>query len=448
MAGKLYFSLIAGNSKEARGIMSCVFFPPQGLVLPVVLLRIKKNGMKLYSSRQMAGSFFLSVFLGFVSLSCKKGDDTPPPAVPVVNIENASTVRTTAAGTMHFAISLDKTTTVPVSFNYSLTDGTATAPRDFMAASGTITIPAGRSNAEIAVQIKGDQTDSRQDNLEFTVQLSNPKGCILGIASAKGSIITENGQNFVTDNTGFSTPNTYPGMTLTWSDEFSGTALDASNWNYEIGNGSGGWGNNELQHYTSSTKNVFVSNGNLVIEARKEPVGGFQYSSARITTQNKKTFTFGRVDIRAKLPRGKGIWPALWMLGSNINAVGWPASGEIDILELLGQEPNKSYGYLHYGPSVAAHASRGNSYTLNSGTFYDQFHVFSMEWKQDQIKLFVDNNNFLTVNKSDLGTTPYPFNAPFFFIFNVAVGGNWPGSPDATTTFPQRMIVDYVRVFQ
>ena len=349
---------------------------------------------------------------------------------------------------MHFSKTLDKTTSAAVSVDYSLVDGSATAPRDYVATAGTVSIPANQSNAEVAVQIKGDPTDTRQDNLTFTVQLSNPKGCTLNVSSAKGTIVTEDGLNFVTDNTGFSTPSTYAGLNLVWNDEFSGTALDAGSWNYEIGNGPGGWGNNELEYYTNSSKNVFVSNGNLVIEARKESVGGFNYSSARLTTQNKKSFTYGRVDIRAKLPRGKGIWPALWMLGNNITSVGWPASGEIDIMEYLGQETNKTYGTLHYGASTATHGSKGSFYTLSSGAFYDQFHVFSMEWKLDQVKLFVDNNLFLTVNKSDLGSSPYPFNAPFFFIFNVAVGGNWPGSPDGTTSFPQRMIVDYVRVFQ
>jgi len=392
----------------------------------------------------------LLVLFGSAALSCSKDSNTPttPAVVPTVKIENASLARTASAGTMHFNVSLDKTTTVPVSVDFTLQDGTATSPKDYTSASGTVTIPANQSNAEVAVQIKGDPTDTRQNNLEFTVQLSNPKGCTLGVSSAKGTILTEDGMNFTTDNAGYSTPLTYPGYTLLWNDEFSGNSLNASDWNYETGNGASGWGNNELEYYTNSPKNVFVSNGNLVIEARKEAIGGFNYSSARITTQNKKAFTYGRVDIRAKLPKGKGIWPALWMLGSNITTVSWPACGEIDIMELLGQEPAKMYGTLHYGASSATHGSKGTSYTLPSGTFYDRFHVFSMEWKQDQIKLFVDDNLFLTVNKADVGSSPYPFNAPFFFIFNVAVGGNWPGSPDATTTYPQRMIVDYVRVFQ
>lgn len=387
--------------------------------------------------------------LSLTSLSCGKGgDNTPPTVVPAVKIENASLERTTSDGIMHFTVSLDKTTTVPVSVNYSLTDGTATSPKDYTAASGSITIPANQFSAEISVQVKGDPTNTRQDNIDFTIQLSNPKSCTISVNSAKGTIITENGTNFTTDNTGFTTPNNYAGKTLVWSDEFSGSVLNSNDWNYEIGNGSGGWGNNELEYYTNSTKNAFVSNGNLIIEARKESVGSFNYSSARLTTANKKFFTYGRIDIRAKLPKTKGIWPALWMLGTNIGSVGWPASGEIDIMELLGQDPSKAYGTLHFATSSAGHDSRGSSYILSGSSFYDQFHVFSMDWTQDQIKLYVDNNLFLTVAKADLGTSPYPFNAPFFFIFNVAVGGNWPGNPDATTTFPQRMIVDYVRVFQ
>lgn len=392
---------------------------------------------------------FLMLASSLVSLSCGKGGggDTTPAVIPNVKVENASATRTTSDGTMHFTISLDKTTTVPVSVDYKLVDATATAPKDYATSSGTVTIPANQASGEITVQIKGDATDTRQDNLYFTIQLSNPKNCKLSTASANGIIITEDGTNFTTDNTGFNTPNTYPGMTLVWSDEFNGNSLNTNDWNYEIGNGSGGWGNNELEYYTNSTKNAFVSNGNLIIEARKEAVGSFNYSSARLTTANKKFFTYGRIDIRAKLPKTKGIWPALWMLGSNIGTVGWPASGEIDIMELLGQEPSKAYGTLHYGTSAATHGSKGNSYTLNGSTFYDQFHVFSMDWAQDQIKLYIDNNLYLTVTKTDIGN-PYPFNAPFFFIFNVAVGGNWPGNPDGTTTFPQRMIVDYVRVFQ
>ncbi len=387
----------------------------------------------------------LLFFLLAVVLSCSKKEDPAPAVKPSIKIEDASQARGASVNVMHFRVTLDKTTTISVSVDYSLKDGTAKAGKDYTSASGTVTFAPNQSNAEITVQITGDPTDTRENNIGFTVQLSNPKNGTIGDGTATGTIITENGSNFVTDNSGYSTPDNYPGYALAWSDEFNGNTLNTNDWNYEIGNGASGWGNNELEYYTNSPKNVLVSNGNLIIEARNESMSGFNYTSARLTTQNKKQFQYGRIDIRAKLPKGKGIWPALWMLGSNINTVPWPGSGEIDIMELLGHEPSKMYSTLHYG--TAAHASRGNSYSLSNGSFYDQFHVFSMKWQADKVQVLVDDNLVLEVNKSDVGTD-YPFNAPFFFIMNVAVGGNWPGSPDATTTFPQRMIVDYVRVFQ
>jgi beta-glucanase (GH16 family) len=328
-----------------------------------------------------------------------------------------------------------------------LSDATAISPNDYVASSGTITIPAGKTQTTIDVQIKGDPTNMRRNNLKFNVQLSKPVSCTIGTSTATGSILTEDGTYLPTDNAGYTTPLSYPGYTLAWSDEFSGNNLDLNVWNQEIGNGSGGWGNNELEYYTNSLKNVFLSNGNLIIEARKEAISGFNYSSARLTTQNKKSFKFGRIDIRAKLPVSKGMWPALWMLGSNISSVGWPACGEMDIMELIGAYPGRVYGTMHWKNSGGAHASKGTNYNLSSGDFSQQFHVYSMVWAQDLIKCYVDDQLYLTVSATDVGAT-YPFNADQFFIFNVAVGGNWPGPPDATTQFPQRMFVDYVRVFQ
>jgi len=389
------------------------------------------------------------MFFSVALFSCGKkgGNDTPAPVVPAIKIDDASQPRTTTAGVMHFELTLDKTTSVPVSVDYTLVDGTAKSPADYTNASGTVTFPANQSRAQLDVQIKGDPNDTRQNNIDFTVQLSNPKSATLQVNSARGTIITENGTNITTDNTGYTTPTSYPGYTLAWSDEFSGSSVDLNNWNYESGNNNG-WGNNELEYYTSSTKNSFVSNGNLVIEARKEPINGFNYSSARMTTQNKKQFTFGRIDIRAKLPVSKGMWPALWMLGSNINTVGWPASGEIDIMELIGVSPNRVYGTMHWKNTGGTNSNKGFQYDLNTGNFSQQFHVFSLVWTQDTLKWYVDDQLYYTGTKNDVGAANYPFNAPEFFIFNVAVGGNWPGPPDASTEFPQRMFVDYVRVFQ
>jgi beta-glucanase (GH16 family) len=167
-----------------------------------------------------------------------------------------------------------------------------------------------------------------------------------------------------------------------------------------------------------------------------------------MTTQNKKQFKFGRIDIRAKLPVGKGIWPALWMLGANISTVGWPSCGEIDIMELVGTFPSRVTGTMHWKGVGGDRQLKGANYNLSSGNFSQQFHVFSIVWSTNSIKWYVDDQLFLSNSISDVGAANYPFNADQFLLFNVAVGGDWPGSPDGTTTFPQRMFVDYVRVFQ
>ncbi|MCX6222860.1 MAG: family 16 glycosylhydrolase [Bacteroidia bacterium] len=392
--------------------------------------------------------------LCIIFISCsKKSDTTPVPdpgqtVLPEVSVLNVSQPITTNSTTLQFYINLNKSSTSVVSVDYSLVDGTAVSPKDYVSASGTLTIPAGKVQATVDVQVKGDPTNLRRANVQFALQLSKPVQCTLATTTAYATILTEDGTYLPTDNTGYSTPMTYSGYTLTWSDEFSGSTLDLNTWEQEIGNGSGGWGNNELEYYTNSPKNCFLSNGNLIIEARKEAIGGFNYSSTRMKTQDKKTFKFGRIDIRVKLPVGKGIWPALWMLGSNITSVGWPACGEMDIMELIGTYPSRVYSTMHWKSASGAHASKGLNYNLTSGDFSQQFHVFSMVWTQDLIKNYVDDVLFLTVSSADVGASNYPFNANQFFIFNVAVGGDWPGPPDASTPFPQRMFVDYVRVFQ
>jgi beta-glucanase (GH16 family) len=202
-----------------------------------------------------------------------------------------------------------------------------------------------------------------------------------------------------------------------------------------------------LQYYTSSIKNSFIADGYLIIEARSENYGSNKYTSARIISKDKRTFTYGRIDIRAKLPKGKGIWPALWMLGNNISQLNWPACGEIDIMELLGHESNKVYGTMHWGAAGGPSTHIGSSYSLNSGDYSSGFHVFSLLWEVDKLTFLVDDIIYFTGTKAEV-TGDYPFDKPFFFIMNIAVGGNWPGNPDASTTFPQRMVVDYVRVFQ
>ena len=244
---------------------------------------------------------------------------------------------------------------------------------------------------------------------------------------------------------GYPAADGHDGMTLVWSDEFDGTSVNGSNWTYDLGDS--GWGNNEWQNYTSSPANSSVADGFLTITARQEPGGG--YTSARMKSVDLQEFQFGRIDVRAKLPQGQGIWPAIWMLGANFDAVGWPACGEIDIMELVGHQPGTVHGTAHWGAAWNQHQYTGESISLPAGeTFSDAFHVFSVVWQADQITWLMDDQPFFTLTPAQMNGQPYPFNAPFFFILNVAVGGNWPGYPDATTSFPQSMVVDCVRVFQ
>lgn len=232
---------------------------------------------------------------------------------------------------------------------------------------------------------------------------------------------------------------------LVWSDEFNGTSLDTSNWTYEIGTGSNGWGNNELQYYTSRPENIRVSGGNLIITARRESYGGMNYTSARIKTQDKRTFTYGRVEARIKIPTGKGLWPAFWMLGNNISQVSWPYCGEIDIMEHVNNE-GVTHGTIHWSDHNGNYAYYGGPTPWNLD--FSQYHVYAIEWSPTSIKWFVDGNQFWEANIANSINGTDEFHKPFFILLNLAVGGNWPGSPDGSTPFPAEMLVDYVRVYQ
>jgi beta-glucanase (GH16 family) len=241
-----------------------------------------------------------------------------------------------------------------------------------------------------------------------------------------------------------------PKWELVWSDEFEGKLLDQSKWEFVI-NGRGG-GNNELQYYRK--ENVRVENGMLIIEARKEkfngPDGSRDYTSAKVRTKGKGDWTYARIEVRAKLPRGKGIWPAIWMMPTDNHYGNWPNSGEIDIVELVGHEPDRVHGTLHYGDREKRRMEKGESYKLKGGTFADEFHVFGLEWEKGKISWSVDGQVYQT--QSDWHTRdaafPAPFDQRFHLILNVAVGGTWPGNPDGTTQFPAPMVVDWVRVYQ
>lgn len=259
---------------------------------------------------------------------------------------------------------------------------------------------------------------------------------------------------------------------LTWSDEFEGDAIDPKKWAHQVGNGyttkSGeyvpGWGNKELEFYTASKQNSFVKDGHLHIVAIKEITEGFGYTSARLHTKGLFSQVYGRFEIRAKLPQGRGLWPAIWLLPENDEYGGWAASGEIDIMEAKGQNPFNVFGTLHFGGSWPDNLHTGSEFLFPEGQSISQFHTYAIEWDEKVIKWFVDDTNYLTItdwyslmrenpNNQVKGapslrtSKPAPFDKPFHILLNLAVGGDFLGSPDDQTRFPSEMLVDFVRVY-
>lgn len=246
--------------------------------------------------------------------------------------------------------------------------------------------------------------------------------------------------------------------TLVWQDEFDGPAgarVDSTKWGQETG--GQGWGNQEREYYTKDTANASLDGaGHLVITARAEPAnttlqcwyGPCRYTSARLLTKGRFAQAYGRFEARIRIPRGQGLWPAFWMLGNDIDSVGWPQSGEIDIMENIGREPAVVHGTIH-GPGYSGGAGPSRSYTLAQAAFADDFHVFAIEWEPSGIRWYVDDHLYHTESPETIPTgTRWVYDHPFFLLLNVAVGGGWPGDPDATTVFPQQMVVDYVRVYR
>ena len=251
-------------------------------------------------------------------------------------------------------------------------------------------------------------------------------------------------------------PPSIPGWTVTWSDEFNGangSFPDSSKWAYDLG--GGGWGNQELETYTNRNANARIENGNLVITAQRETSTGSDgisrdYTSARLKTQGLFAQAYGRFEARIKIPKGQGIWPAFWMLGDDFPTKGWPRCGEIDIMENIGREPATVHGSLHGPSDVARTSDLTSAFALPAGqNLSDDFHVYAVEWEPAAIRFFLDSDNYATFTRAQWPAGgQWVFDHSFFIILNVAVGGAWPGSPDGTTTFPQQMLVDYVRVSQ
>lgn len=362
--------------------------------------------------------------IGILGTACKEDEGSPSSTLPT-DLSLTTTLTPDKPGEITIDFSANNVNFYKVYFGDKQNETPITTQEKTIkhtyTASGTYTIK---------VQAHANDADYIDKIQEITIQLEDDNGEV--------------------SDEGYTTPETYEGMTLVWQDEFEGDALNAGNWTNEIGTGEWGWGNGELQYYRK--ENTAVKDGYLIITAKKEGFEGSQYTSSRIVTQGKQSFQYGRIDIRAKLPHGQGIWPALWLLGDNFSSVGWPKSGEIDLMEMVGGgvKDSQVHGTLHWDHN-GSHASYGSGqangpYTLEGAKFSDEFHVFTLIWDKNAIKWLVDDKQFFEVDIKPEGLSE--FHQKFFLIFNVAVGGQWPGSPDASTTFPQQMVVDYVRVFQ
>lgn len=335
---------------------------------------------------------FLFVFIVFAALACTKPDNSGGDIIPS-NLTLNATVSSDSSGSVLFTAAATDAVAYTFDFGNGSTEVTATGIVTYhYIASGIYTV-------------------------KVTAQSSTAKkiseSIVINVAVAQG---------------------------LVWSDDFDSPGPpNSSKWGYDLG--AGGWGNNEAQYYTNRADNAVVSDGNLKIILKKESYQGSQYTSARLLSKGKYSFKYGRIEVRAKIAAGGGTWPAIWMLGDNISTTSWPACGEIDIMEHVGNQQNKIFSTLHYGPSVAGHLQSGGTKDIPTAT--TEFHIYKAEWSPATIRFFIDNVPFYTFTNN----ATLPFNQNFFIILNVAMGGNFGGSIDPNFTSSE-MEIDYVRVYQ
>lgn len=304
-------------------------------------------------------------------------------------------------------------------------------------------IPA-ESSAESSssVILSGDSRDDSAGSSTKSSDSRNSSSSAAGLSSSSSETVSSSSSETT------SSSSAEPAAQYFWNDEFDGETIDTSKWTFEIGTGAGGWGNNEWEYYTSRKENAYIKDGVLHIRAQKEDYEGQKYTSARMITKDKFSFTYGTVEARIALPTGKGIWPAFWMLGQNIDEVSWPACGEIDIIEAVNTE-NKIYGTNHWA-NGAEYATYGN----NTGNYRNQkfdlditqFHTYKFTWDEKYIRMFVDDFMYHEILIEGNEGDTEEFHKPFFFLLNVAVAGSWPGFEVDDSQFPNEMLVDYIRV--
>lgn len=381
--------------------------------------------------------YITSIFLAFLATSsCEE------PTVPRLSADDVEIDEGNSTFVLDFYVYLTEPASKKVIVDYTTSGVSAIAGEDFELAQGVLEIEKGETTGLISLTILGDVDPEGTES--FWISFSNPQNVTIPEPYAQITLKNDDGAPPI-DNTGYTSPSSYSGYNLVWEEEFDGSSLDLSVWNYETG--ASGWGNNESQYYRSGNKNAELDQGYLRITAKEETHLGAPYTSARLTTQGKESFQYGRIDIRAKVPYGQGVWPALWMLGDNFGSAGWPTCGEIDIMELIGGDGYNDrtvYGTAHWSNN-GSHAEYGGNKSLPLGEKYnDEFHVFSIVWNSSSIRWYVDNSLYHTMNTASLTA----FQNKFFFILNIAVEGNWPGPVGPSTQFPQYMLVDYIRVFQ
>ena len=390
-------------------------------------------------------TFFLFLVLGLV-FSCEKTGTETPVVKPKISVKDSEVFEKPSSTSLTFEVATESLETEDLNFTYVVEGGTAIPGEDFIAGEGSSAILAGEFSTIITVEVIDDNL--KEVDEKVIIRISGDDNIEITDEEAIG-LIKDNDEADYSDSDGYSTSKSHFGYDLAWEEEFDGNELDESIYNYELGDGCPnlcGWGNDEKQQYTDLPENISVENSQLIITADKAGPG--TYNSARIQTKGKKEVKFGRIDIRAKLPKGQGIWPAIWMLGRNIDQVGWPVCGEIDIMELVGHQPKSSHGTAHWGAPGDGGSTYATSTYVIDEDFNERFHVFSIVWEFNEMVWYVDETRFHKITINEMKGKPYPFNQPYFFVFNIAVGGGWPGDPDASTVFPQEMIVDYVRVFQ
>jgi len=381
--------------------------------------------------------YITSIFLAFLATSsCEE------PTVPRLSADDVEIDEGNSTFVIDFYVYLTEPASKKVIVDYTTSGVSAIAGEDFELAQGVLEIEKGETTGQISLTILGDVDPEGTES--FWISFSNPQNVTIPEPYAQITLKNDDGAPPI-DNTGYTSPSSYSGYNLVWEEEFDGSTLDLTDWNYETG--ASGWGNNESQYYRSGNKNAELDQGYLRITAKEETHLGAPYTSARLTTQGKESFQYGRIDIRAKVPYGQGVWPALWMLGDNFGSAGWPTCGEIDIMELIGGDGYNDrtvYGTAHWSNN-GSHAEYGGNKSLPLGEKYnDEFHVFSIVWNSSSIRWYVDNSLYHTMNTAALTA----FQNKFFFILNIAVEGNWPGPVGPSTQFPQYMLVDYIRVFQ